>query len=89
MRKWVAERGTDSPDIWRDEDVAMATTRHLLPDEGTARTGRADRFTAGDEQARADSAADGDHVHVAGFQAAAQSLLLLSFFHAKSQPFFH
>ena len=59
-----------------------------IGDEGTARTGRADRFTAGDEQARADSAADGDHVHVAGFQAAAQSLLLLSFFHAKSQPFF-
>lgn len=38
MKRWVAERGVNDPNIWRDEDVAMATERHVLPDQDTART---------------------------------------------------
>lgn len=41
MKRWVAERGSDKVDnreIWRDEDVAMATERHVMRDEDAART---------------------------------------------------
>lgn len=38
MKRWVAERGVNDPDIWRDEDVVMATESHTLPDRDSART---------------------------------------------------
>ena len=41
-----------------------------VSDEGAARTGVCDRRTGGQEQARSDSAADGDHLHVTRRQAA-------------------
>lgn len=38
MKRWVAERGVNDPNIWRDEDVAMASESHILPDRDSART---------------------------------------------------